>query len=116
MIRAKLNRMKTARPDRRRISSWMSEIRLSLARPADRPALDGIAALDSTELPPSPHLIAWCDGEPCAAISLVTGKVVADPFRRTTEVVELLRCHAAGARIELGIELLPEHDLLPVAA
>jgi hypothetical protein len=31
-----------------------------------------------------------------AALSLRTGEVVADPFRRTAELVELLRCHAAG--------------------
>jgi hypothetical protein len=31
-------------------------------------------------------------------MSLVTGEVVADPFRRTAEVIELLRCHAAVAR------------------
>jgi hypothetical protein len=34
-----------------------------------------------------------------AAVSLCTGDVVADPFRRTTEISALLRCHAAGARV-----------------
>jgi hypothetical protein len=29
-----------------------------------------------------------------AAISLVTGELIADPFRRTAELRDLLRCHA----------------------
>jgi hypothetical protein len=82
-------------PDHHRVVSWMSEIRLSLAGGSDRGALERLAILDERALPPAPHLLATRDGEPCAAMSLVTGEVVADPFRRTAEVIELLRCHAA---------------------
>jgi hypothetical protein len=85
-------------PDRHRRASWMSEIRLSLAGRSDRAALERLAILDERSVPPPPHLLAVRDGEPCAALSLVTGEVVADPFRRTAELVELLRCHAAVSR------------------
>jgi hypothetical protein len=85
----------------------MSDVRLTLSRPSERAVVERLVALDSKSSPAPPHLIAWCDGEPCAAISLVTGEVVADPFRRTAEVVELLRCHAAGAWIDRGIEPAP---------
>src|SRR5947208_2879318 len=85
-------------PDRRRAASWMSEISLSLAGGSDSAALDRLAILDERPLPPAPHLLARRDGEACAALSLTTGEVVADPFRRTADVVELLRCHAAVAR------------------
>ena len=76
----------------------MSEIRLSLAGGDDHAALERLAVLDERSVPPAPHLLALRDGEPCAAMSLVTGEVVADPFRRTAEVIELLRCHAAVSR------------------
>jgi hypothetical protein len=76
----------------------MSDISLSLAGRSDRAALERLAILDERNLPPAPHLLALRDGEPCAALSLATGEVVADPFRRTAEVVELVRCHAAVSR------------------
>ena len=85
-------------PDRYRLASWMSQISLSLAGGSDRDALERLATLDERSLPPAPHLLALRDGEPCAALSLVTGEVVADRFRRTAEIVELLRCHAAVSR------------------
>lgn len=85
--------------DSNRILAWMTDVHLRLAGPHDRDALVRLATLDNRRVPPGPHLIARCDGEPRAAISLVTGEIVADPFRRTIELGELLRCHAAGARI-----------------
>jgi hypothetical protein len=87
--------MATRLPDRLRLASWMSDIRLTLADPADRHDLQRLAALDEHELPPPPLLIARRDGELCAALSLATGEVVADPFRRTSDLLALLRCHAA---------------------
>lgn len=48
---------------------------------------------------PSPRLLAERDGIVVAAISLRTGELVADPFVRTAELVELLRCHLAGVRL-----------------
>ena len=40
-------------------------------------------------------LLAFVDGEPLAALSLQDGRVAADPFARTADVVELLRLRAA---------------------
>jgi hypothetical protein len=41
-------------------------------------------------------LIAEVDGQPKAALSLADGRVVADPFSRTAELVGLLRMHAGA--------------------
>ncbi|HEY3193189.1 MAG TPA: hypothetical protein VGJ61_10415 [Solirubrobacterales bacterium] len=69
-----------------------------LAAGDDFVALERLAALDSRRLPPGPHLVAERGGRIDAALSLPTGELVADPFRRTTELGELLRCHAGGLR------------------
>ncbi len=87
----------------------MGDVGLRLAGPQDRETLRRLAALDDRPLPPGPHLIARVDGAPCAALSLATGELVADPFRRTAELTALLRCHAAGARVPPGTELHPVH-------
>ena len=39
-------------------------------------------------------LLAVVDGQPLAALSLQDGRVAADPFTRTADVVELLRLRA----------------------
>lgn len=80
----------------------MSEIKLRLAGATDRAELERLAILDERPLPPAPHLIARCDGELTAALSLATGELIADPFRRTAEVQRVLLAHGAGARVEPG--------------
>ena len=87
------------RPDRHRIASWSTPVTLRQAGAGDAAALHRLAALDSHPLPPGPFLVAERGGTVDAAVSLSTGDVVADPFRRTTEIAALLRCHAAGARV-----------------
>jgi hypothetical protein len=67
---------------------------LRLGAADDAVALERLAELDSRPLPPGPHLVAERDARIDAALSLSTGEVVADPFRRTAELRELLRCHA----------------------
>jgi hypothetical protein len=89
-------------PDVHRIASWMSEISLRLAGATDRAERERLAILDERPLPLPPHLIARCDGELAAALSLATGELIADPFRRTAEVQRLLLAHAAGARVAPG--------------
>ena len=67
-------------------------------RPAgcdDYVALWSIAALDSSALPAEPLLVAEEGGAIVAAISLGSGEVVADPFRRTAGAVALLRLRAS---------------------
>ena len=70
-------------------------ITLRLADQDDDGALRRLAERDSAALPPGPHLVAFRDDELEAAISLRTGEIVADPFRRTADLCELLRCAAS---------------------
>jgi hypothetical protein len=71
-----------------------SPVTLRFGFPDDAEAIARLAALDSAELPPPPILLADVDGELSAALSLADGTVVADPFRPTAELVELLRARA----------------------
>lgn len=60
----------------------------------DRDAVERLAALDSAPLPHGEVLLAEVDGEPWAALGLDDGRAIADPFRRSASVVELLRTRA----------------------
>jgi hypothetical protein len=61
-----------------------------LAAGDDLADLQRLAELDSRRLPRGPLLVAERDGRIEAALSLSTGELVADPFRRTAELRELL--------------------------
>jgi hypothetical protein len=65
---------------------------------ADLAALDRLAALDSAPAPTGDVLVAEVAGELWAALEIDTSAVIADPFRPSAELVELLRVHARGAR------------------
>lgn len=65
-------------------------ITIRRAGPADGATLDRLAARDSTDLPGDDFLIAEVAGEAWAAIGLRTRALVADPFRPSGEVAELL--------------------------
>jgi hypothetical protein len=69
-------------------------IRHSVAE--DVRTLAGLAALDSRPELTGPALLAEVDGVARAALDLHDGSVAADPFARTTELVELLRLRARG--------------------
>jgi hypothetical protein len=71
---------------------------LRLAESSDADELRRLAERDSTPLPPGPHLVAVREGVLEAAISLESGAIVADPFRRTAETCELLRLAARPAK------------------
>jgi hypothetical protein len=73
-------------------------IAIRRATPADRPAVERLAALDSARSPSGDVLIAEVGDEPQAAIAIATGFAVADPFRPTAHVVELLTVRAARMR------------------
>jgi len=88
--------------DQHRSATWERPVTLRLADEPDIAALERLAELDSCSLPPSPYLVAERDRRTDAAISLATGEVVADPFRRTAELCELLRCHAGDVRLRPG--------------
>jgi hypothetical protein len=94
-----------------RLAAWQSPVTVRLAAPADVGALERLAGLDSRPLPPGPHLVAERDGRIDAALSLSTDELVADPFRRTAELCELLRCHAGG--LGTALEPAPPAQLQP---
>jgi hypothetical protein len=75
-------------------------VTLRLATPADLAALQRLAQLDTRPLPPAPRLVAERDGRIDAALSLSNRELIADPFRRTAELCELLRCHAGAVKLE----------------
>jgi len=65
------------------------------ARGSDGPALRRLAELDSHEhVPAGELLVAETGDEVVAALSVDTGERIADPFRRTADVVDLLAYRA----------------------
>ena len=74
-----------------------SPLVLRPATSADTANLERLAALDSARPLDGEVLLAAAGGEVRAALSLETGRVVADPFWPSGELVELLRA-AAGER------------------
>ena len=68
------------------------------ARGSDGDTLNRLAALDSARIPVGDLLLAEADGAVVAAHSPTTGATIADPFRRTAEVVELLELRGAMLR------------------
>ena len=88
--------------------NMLNELVLRTDRPTDEQALRQLAALDSVRPIKGRALLAEVDGRAIAAIGIDDGKVVADPFERTAEVVELLKVRAE--RIETQTE--PRHPVL----
>jgi hypothetical protein len=62
---------------------------------SDGAALHRLAALDSARVPSGELIIAETDGALVAAHAPASGATIADPFRHTAEVVELL--HLRGS-------------------
>ena len=70
-------------------------------RPADysdAAALTRLAALDDARLPDGPMLVAEAGDQPVAALPLQGGRAIADPFHRTTALVEMLDLRARQLR------------------
>jgi hypothetical protein len=76
------------------MNTQIHDLVLRADRPTDDAALRHLAALDSARPLRGPRLVAEIGGAPVAALSLEDGRVVADPFVRTAEAVELLRLRA----------------------
>jgi hypothetical protein len=70
-------------------------VTIRLGAPRDEHRLAELAELDSSRPPAEPVLLAEVDGQLVGAISLSDDTVVADPFRPTADVVDLLRVRAA---------------------
>jgi hypothetical protein len=60
----------------------------------DAPSVQRLAALDDRRPPHGPALLAYVDGELRAAVGILDGQAVADPFHRTADIVEMLRLRA----------------------
>ena len=73
------------------MTSFTAPITIRRATDDDARALDRLARLDSQRLPAGPHLIALADEQPIAAVSLSSGRWVANPFAVSDPIVELLR-------------------------
>jgi hypothetical protein len=73
-------------------------VTLRPASAADAGALIVLAELDSAEAPSGSVLVAEVDGRVRAALPLNGARAIADPFHRSTELVELLRMRAAQLR------------------
>jgi hypothetical protein len=72
-------------------SQSMEMLTIRTAVPTDAPALARLAQLDSARPPEQlPMLVAVADGELCAALPLNGGTAIANPFRRTAEIVAML--------------------------
>jgi hypothetical protein len=67
-----------------------SEITIRHATDNDVTAVRHLAALDESDAPQGDALLAFVDGELVAARAVEDSVVVADPFRRTRHVLELL--------------------------
>jgi len=78
----------------------MSELTIRPAYPDDVNDLQRLAALDSATVPGGELLIAELDGVLAAAVSIDDQGVIADPFRPTAAVVDLLARWARQLRPE----------------
>ncbi|MBX5440841.1 MAG: hypothetical protein IRZ32_04855 [Solirubrobacteraceae bacterium] len=70
------------------------DLTIRYAVPADADAVAALAALDSQPVPAGALLVAEVEGELWAAVSLQTGRAIADPFRPSADAVALLRARA----------------------
>jgi hypothetical protein len=88
------------------------------AVPRDEARIRVLARLDDHRMPGGPFIVAELGGEIVAAMSLKTRAVVADPFRRTADAVELLRmrAHQLAHRELLESRLRPDAALRPAGA
>ncbi len=75
-----------------------SRIELRLCRVDDDPALAQLAELSGRELPRGRFVLAVVDGRIVAALPLVGGQPLADPFVRTAHLFHLLEVRAEQLR------------------
>jgi hypothetical protein len=77
-----------------------AELSIRMAGPGDERAVERLAALETREAPQGDLLLAESGHEVVAALPMHGGPALADPFRPTAEVVELLalRAHQLDSR------------------
>ena len=66
----------------------------------DDRVLRDLSELDSARPVQRPAVLAIVDDAPVAAVSLSDGRIVADPFTRTEDVVAMLRARVAALAAE----------------
>ncbi len=76
---------------------------IRLATTSDELAVGRLAALDSASPPTGDVLLAEMGNELWAALSVDTGTAIADPFRPSGDLVDLLRFRAG--RLNTGFSL-----------
>ena len=86
------------------------------ATPSDAFSLRRLAAMDSSSPPTGDVLLAEMGNELWAAVSIDTGASVADPFRPSGDLVELLRFRARRLNGERDAQRHGLARLLPHAA
>ena len=86
------------------------------ATAADAFALRRLAGIDSAAPPTGDVLMAEIGDELWAAVSIETGAAIADPFRPSGDLVELLRFRAEGLRGRRRADRGALGRLLPRAA
>jgi len=79
------------------MNTTASHIQIRLADEADNSTLLRLAALDSAPAPHGPVLVADIDGEIVAARPGSGTRSIADPFRPTADISELLELRARQA-------------------
>jgi hypothetical protein len=70
-------------------------VALRLCRVDDDPALERLALLEGRPAPAGRYVVAEVDGTVVAAVSLLSGAVLADPFEPTAHLLPLLDLRAA---------------------
>ena len=83
---------------------------------ADSGALARLAALDSASLLNGDALVAQVGSEIWAAVEIDTGSAIADPFRPSADLVELLRFRVESIRSDAAGQRRRFASLLPRAA
>jgi hypothetical protein len=79
------------------------------AAETDVATLDWLAALAGEPALRRPALIGDVDGMPTAAVSLLDGRVVADPFRPAAGLTAQLRLHRSGWRVQARRDAARRH-------
>jgi hypothetical protein len=78
------------------------------ATEADKAALRELAELDGQRSLAGPALVGEIDGRPAAAISLIDGRVIADPFRPTDVLTQILHMRYGAMRARARTPSLPK--------
>jgi hypothetical protein len=109
ITRSRVRRQTTDRTMRRPV-----DVTIRRAFPDDAEALRRLAALDGAKPPQTDVLVAEVAGELWAAVAVADGAAVADPFRPTAELVDLLHERVRQMHAAQGGAVTPLRRLVPL--